>query len=78
MKHFNDIHYKKINNCVYDGYVQRDDKIYTRLCGCCELWCGVGGGGGLLKEVDELTGSVRLNTELSPTRRPEAMVLAEV
>jgi hypothetical protein len=37
-----------------------------------------GGGGGLLEEVDELTGSVRLNTELSPTSLPEAMVLAEV
>ncbi len=58
--------------------MQRDDTIYTRLCGCCELWVGVGGGGGLLKEVDELTGSVRLYTELFPTRLPEAMVLAEV
>jgi hypothetical protein len=45
------------------------------------LWAvggGGGGKGGLLKEVDELTGSVRLNTEHSPTRLPEAMVLAEV
>jgi hypothetical protein len=30
--------------------------------------CGWVGGGGLLEEVDELTGSVRLNTELSPNQ----------
>ncbi len=30
--------------------------------------CGGWGGGGLLKEVDGLTGSVRLNTELSPNQ----------
>jgi hypothetical protein len=45
---------------------------------CVDVVSSGWGGGGLLKEVDELTGSVRLNTELSPTRLPEAMVLAEV